>query len=245
MNVRIFQLVCLAALALLLAACGPPPDLRDPLLIDDTSLVDGEPCGAPCWRGIIPGETPWNQALTIIEDDPTLEDPQVQEDTESEAIVAAFRRTGGSDCCQLFSENGSLVNLIFIRIAPGLLLPDLIDTYGEPTYVLGSEFSEEQTIVNLVYPQVPMVVYAFVPGVNGALDESSDILGYLYMTESDMELLVDTSSLYPWTGYGAYQTIISGEYAVTPQPTATATPEGFEASPTPDATEQAEATAAP
>src|SRR5690349_21843075 len=32
----------------------------------DRGLISGEPCGAPCWQNITPGETAYDDALTIL-----------------------------------------------------------------------------------------------------------------------------------------------------------------------------------
>ena len=53
-----FLLPILGVCILLIAACAPPPVLRSDDYLSDTSIVTGETCEAPCWRGITPGETP-------------------------------------------------------------------------------------------------------------------------------------------------------------------------------------------
>lgn len=217
----------LLALVLLFAACSPPPALRDDTLLQDTSLVSTDPaCSAPCWRGITPGETAWRDALTILEDDTTLENVKVQEDDKSQAKVADFQQKGGSACCQMFTEDGEKVNVIFLRIAPKLTMADLVAVHGEPTYLVGSPYSDDQAVMNLIYPEQSMVVYAFIAGTSGAISASSEIIAELYMTPADMELLVKTSSLHTWDGYKSYETYDSATFEVTPEITLTPTPTG-------------------
>lgn len=218
-----------AILALLLAACAPPPELRDENLLRDTSLVTNQPCAAPCWRGITPGETSWRDALTIVEDDVTIESqaPQTAEDSPASAVEFQ-QRDGTASCCQMFSEDGQTVSIIFLRTAPNVTVRDVITTHGEPGYAVGSPFSDDQAIVNLIYPDIPMVLYAFVPGTSGALTASSEIVGVLYMQPSDMELLLVTSNLHVWEGLNTFEAY-SGEegavFDVTPSVTLTPTPE--------------------
>lgn len=215
------------ALVFLFAACSPPPPLRDAKLLQDTSLTTSDPaCSSPCWRGITPGKTPWSEALTKLQDDTTLESVNVQNDDKSKAMVAEFQQKGGSSCCQMFSEDGETVNVLFLRVAPTVTLGQLIQAQGEPTYLVGSPYSDDQAVMNLIYPEKSLVVYAFVPGTTGSLSESSEIVGVLYMTPPDMDLLIKTSSLHAWDGYKAYQAYDTSEFEVTPSITLTPTPNG-------------------
>ena len=215
----------LLALLFVFAACSPPPELRDNSLLQDQSLLTGEPCEAPCWRGIVPGETSWRDALAILEDEPDLDAPQIQDDEASGAIVAEFQQAGGAPCCQMFSETGEKVDILFMRLAPTTTLGELIDRWGEPSYLVGSPFSENQAIMNLIYPEIPLVVYAFVEGeTTGRLSASSELVGVLYLKQSDMDLLLQTSNLNVWAGMDSFQVYASSTYALTPSVTLTPTP---------------------
>ena len=215
------------ALVLLFAACSPPPPLRDDKLLQDTSLITTDTtCSSPCWRGITPGKTPWSDALTKLQDDKTLENVTPQSDDKSKAIVAQFQQKGGTSCCQMFSEDGTNVNVIFLRVAPTVKLGQLIAIQGEPTYLVGSPYSDDQAVINLIYPDKSLVVYAFVAGTTGSLSENSEIVGVLYMTPPDMDLLIKTSSLHAWDGYKAYQAYDTSAFEVTPSVTLTPTPNG-------------------
>jgi hypothetical protein len=214
----------LLALVFFFAACQPPPELRDPNLLQDRSLITNEPCEAPCWRGITPGVTSWSDALTILEDDTTLGDPTPQSDEESGAVVAEFQQINSNvPCCQMFSESGELVDVVFLRVAPLVTLGELIDSKGEPAYLIGSPFSDDQAIMNLIYPDIPMVVYAFVAGTSGTLTEDSEIIGILYLKDSDMQTLFETSQpgLQAWEGYQSYQYYDESELEITPSVTET------------------------
>jgi hypothetical protein len=78
--------------------------------------------------------------------------------------------------------------------------------------------------MSLVYPEVPMVVYVFVAGTEeGELSEASEIIGSLYFTPEDMELLLQTQELHAWDGYKSYAAYSEDEFAVTPSVTLTPT----------------------
>lgn len=221
-----FLLLTTLSLAFLIASCAPPPNLRDDTLLQDTSLVTGDPCAAPCFRGITPGETRWRDALTIIEDDSDLTNLQTQSDENSSALQAAWQQGSNQVCCQMASEDGELVNLIFLRTAPVMTFGEVIEAHDEPQYLIGSEFTEDQAIMSVVYPDVPMVVYVFVDGPeSGTLSASSEIIGVLYLTPAEMELLLQTTNLHAYDGYGSYQNYTEGDFEVTPSITLTPTEE--------------------
>ena len=211
----------------IVTACGPPPELRDDTLLHDTSLVTGNPCAAPCFRGITPGETAWNEAVTILEDDRDFLDVQVQNaEDESQRVQVAWKQgENGNPCCQMMSEDGETVRLTFLRTAPDMTLGEVIEAHGDPVYLAGQEFTPEQAIISLVYPEVPMVVYAYVEGAEtGELRATSEIIGVLYFIQEDMDLLLQTTDLHAWEGYQPYAAYMGSEFEVTISVTLTPTP---------------------
>ncbi len=211
-------------LVFLVAACSPPPPLRDATMLADDSLVTSdEGCSAPCWRGIIPGETAWRDALTIIEDDDSLRNMETRSEENSQAVVAEWQQLDGGACCQMVSLDGETVNLVFLRLAPNLTVGQLIARNGVPAYVLGTPISDDQAIINLVYPELKTIIYTFVAGITGMLSADSEIIGVLYVTPEDMELLLKTSNLNVWEGYETYQYYDEGEFEITPSVTLTPT----------------------
>jgi hypothetical protein len=219
----------IVVLLLLVSACAPPPALRDDSMLRDESLVSNEPCAAPCWNGITPGETSWRDALVVLEDDPNLSDPTTRE-TDDElfpaAVVGEFQRTDGSPCCQIISLDGETVSTVFLRLAPGVTVGEIIGNLGEPEYLALSPYSDDQALANLVYTERSTVIYVFLAGVEtGALSEDSEVIGALYITPKDMEDLLVSSSLHVWDGYESYQFYEEGGFEITPEPTPTATVE--------------------
>lgn len=223
MRLRLFP-PGLIALVLLFAACAPPPELRDETLLRDDSLITGEPCEAPCWRSIIPGETLWRDAELLIKDNSDFEEYQTQTDEASGARGAIWKPAGGTLCCQVIAEDGETVNLILLRIAPDLTLEEVFEVQGEPAYAIGDVVSEDQAVVNLIYPDKPMILFAFVAGEAGSLSASSEIVGAFYMTQERMDLFMQTISLHEWEGYADYAAYSSSEdadFEVTPSITLT------------------------
>jgi hypothetical protein len=199
--------------------------LRNPALLQDTAVLTGEPCAVPCWRGITPGETSWDEAVAILQADATLANVQVQEDANSDAKSASWAQIDGDECCQMFSVDGQTVSVLFLRLAPEITLGDLVEVQGEPAFAVGSPFTDDQAIVNLIYPDQRMVVYGFVPGETGSLSAESEVIGILLMSPQDLDLLLGTSNLFEWRGYADYATYNpdSATFDVTPSMTVTPT----------------------
>ncbi len=221
----------LLALILVVTACVPTPNLRNERLLNDDFLVSPpDNCELPCWRGITPGVTEWPVAITILEDDPNLNDPQVQNLEDGQpAVGALWKMIDGDDCCQMVSEDGQTVSFIVLQLAPTHTLGELIEARGEPVYVIGSPGVEDQALINLLYPESGLIVGVFVAGEqNGALSATSEIVVAYLLTPDRMDLIVNTSNLYAWKGYGSFNMYApeatEADFIVTPSVTLTAPP---------------------
>lgn len=234
-----FLLPGILTLVLVVAACAPPPNLRNEKFLHDNSLFEtNEDCVSPCWNGITPGETAWSAALTIIEDTPNFENPQTQTAQDSPAIGALWKETDGDDCCQMVTTEGDTVDWILLQLAPDHTLKELIDARGEPTYVVGTPGNDEQAIMNLFYPDQGLVVFVFVAGAaTGELSDTSEVVGVYYLAQEGMNTILEQSSLYAWKGYDTFAAyapdVENADFAITPVPTAEvgaeATADGAEA----------------
>jgi hypothetical protein len=205
-------------LSLVVVACAPPPELRDDSFLNDTSLLSGEPCEAPCWRNITPGETSWRDARIIIEDDTTLVDYQEETSPDTDARIANFNTLdGGTQCCRLYSLDGETVTAILTLLAPEMRLGEVLDKFGEPAYLTGDDVTAEQTLVSLVFPDVPLVTYVFGAGVaEGELSTQSEIIGAIYLSAEEMDTLLATTNLYNWEGYAPLGQYLDGEFDLVP-----------------------------
>jgi hypothetical protein len=108
-----------------------------------------------------------------------------------------------------------------IQTTPDATLGQVIDKYGDPTYIIGESLSDDQGVISLFYPEVPMFIYAFVEGEIGAISPASEIVGFGYLTEELMQFVIDTSELHTWDGYQTYSEIMDREFEVTPSITVT------------------------
>jgi hypothetical protein len=227
MKLRLVAIATLTIMAaILIAGCQPQVELLSEQYLQDTSLVTGDPCSAPCWRNIIPGETTWTDALARVQDDATLAEVNEQTAEDSSERAITFQNRDGIPCCLLYSTDGQVVDQILLQVAPAMTTGQVIDVLGEPTYVAGTDsenaqgLSPEQASLALYYPEAQTVVYAFVAGrESGALTADSQIFAVLYVRPDDMEEVIAGSSLYLWDGYKPYAEYITGNYDLTPEPT--------------------------
>jgi hypothetical protein len=186
--------------------------LLDDRLLVDTSLITGEPCSAPCWNGIVPGETTWDDALAILQGDTELGNVDVQEADDGLARRAVWSPLAGDPCCQMVTFNGVTVDYVRLLLAPGVSFGELIEVYGEPDYLIGSESTRDQAVFTVFYAEIPMIVYVFVAGAaEGELSDSSEILGVHYMLAEDMEGIILSNPLYAWDGYKSYRDYMDNE----------------------------------
>lgn len=218
---------CLVLLTLLLTSCQPP-ELRDAQMLPDDSLITDNPCAAPCFRGITPGVTAWSEALPLIQDDPAFAGVEVVSGDDGAVGVqwGALGADGATNptCCQMVSLTGEVVDFISIRLSPNLTVGQLIESKGNPAYVLGNEFSEDQAAMLLVYPDYQMVVYAFVAGPEGELTANSELVSAMYLQQEDMDLILISNNFDEWDGYKRYNEYMDGTFDVTASITATPVP---------------------
>jgi len=208
-----YKLIILFVLLVLVAACAPIPELRNESLLRDTSLVSGEPCEAPCWQSIVPGETLWGQALDVVAANAEYTGQDQTRSRETDEVVLSFGYLDGPQCCRLYTRDGEVVASILLLLSPDMQLGQIIERYGEPQYIQGENLTDDQTFVSLVYRDVPMIVYAFGAGIEtGQLSAESEIIGAVLMAADEMQMLMESTDLYEWSGYGALKTILDGEF---------------------------------
>ena len=188
----------------------PKRSLLNDRLLDDISLLTGEPCEAPCWQNITPGETSYEEALARLE---ALESAIILQ-ADDRAIT--FAGTSGAPCCQIISDDRGMISTILHQLKPRVQFGDVIAKLGEPTYVLGQPFSDAEAMLINIYPEQAMILYVMVAGANGPLLESSPIVATMYIASDQMEELVASTSLDHWKGFLTYSEYVDGEFDVNP-----------------------------
>ena len=183
-------------------------------MLSDTSLISGEPCAAPCWNDIVPGETRYRDAKLIIESDVRY---KISEEPEPEdgSPVRSFTFAEGENpaCCQVVSRDGETVSSFLLQTAPLMTFGSVYDVYGEPDYVGGEQVDDEQGYVALIYTDVPLILYAYVAKPpTGAVSVSSQIIGTMYLGATEVEDLLACANLHTWIGFVDFTSYVEGEF---------------------------------
>lgn len=204
-------LILFAAVAL--AACASEVNLLDETKLQDSSLLSGEPCEAPCWNGITPGETSYRDARLILESAGRFKISEESEpEGENPGRVFSFAEGENQPCCQVISRDGETISSFMLQLAPAMSYGPVFDKYGEPSYVLGQQVSEEQGYALFVYPETPMVIYAYVAGgAEGMVAVDNKIIGVMHLAAAEMQELLTCARLHLWQGFISLGTYAEAE----------------------------------
>ena len=202
MNRRPLSLILLL-LTVALAACASEVNLLDETKLHDTSLLSGDPCEAPCWNGITPGETSYRDAEVTLKSSGRF---KITEESEAEGDnpgrVLAFAEGDNQPCCQVVSRDGETITSFLLQFAPQMTFGPVFDKFGEPRYVAGQVVSEEQAYAVFVYPDTPIVIYSYVAGgEQGNVSVDNKIIGVMYMAPSEMQEMLTCARLNEWKGF--------------------------------------------
>ena len=197
-----------------LAACSADINLLDDTKLSDTSLISGEPCAAPCWNGIVAGETRYRDAKLIIESDDRFkisDEPSPEDGNTARSFT--FAEGENPACCQVVSRDGETVSSFLLQTAPIMNFGAVYDVYGEPDYLAAEQVNDEQGYMALVYSEAPLILYAFVANPpTGAISVTSQIIGTMYLGEADMGELLNCASLYHWDGFREFTSYVEREF---------------------------------
>ncbi len=172
--------------------------VNEPLL---DSLISGEPCDAPCWNGITPGKTTYEEGKEIIEGIRQFVNVNEQHAPQQDAILLSWMSFDGYECCQMYSETGELVDELFIINTSVLALGDVLEAADEPDSALALQTNEGDTIINLFYTDLNLILYVYVSRAIDELSEESDIVGASYVSAERMEALLDELQPSEWNGF--------------------------------------------
>ena len=159
------MLVFLVAVSTAVSACRPhivpPPRVTpDPELMD-VSLLTGEPCGPPCWQGIIPGETTREEAMVILHDLSFTNDYVIRRQGNRISFYSDIENWPGG---AIEIRDDDIVGNISYGIPYRLELRGLIASMGEPSgFTIGEigptggnpDFRE----FGLIWPQSGLVAF--------------------------------------------------------------------------------------
>jgi hypothetical protein len=178
--------------------------ITDNLLLDESLISDDENCQIPCWRGIIAGETTLASAQEILGADVTVTSVEYQESGTRTGVTFA-QVDQERICCQLISDGTGNVDYISLQFTATITLGQILERYGEPTFVEGQLVTSDQALFTLFYPDVPMLIYAFAGLPKDVLSNDSFIIGMALPSPDIMASFVSDEGLPAWTGFISYE----------------------------------------
>ena len=185
--------------------------------------LQGQPCRPPCFEGIAPGYTTANEAITILQKQPDVAIAKIAYgdgnylgwnwDDGYNANSTKYTTQGGTAQFRL-KDVSQIVYLISPAINRLLNLEEIMNTYGEPTYV-GAYFLRGPRDLNYVGYSVRLVYLSqgFVVGsstaVKPVIDKNLnfDSINFFVPTTAGYKEAFpgeEYQTLVPWTGFNSF-----------------------------------------
>ena len=190
----------------------------------DRSLLSGVPCQAPCWQGIVPGETTSSEAMEILRSLPFVRADSLQEAGSKEwgGVTWEGRVSNRPGIPTGISWQIDIVQEIGLGLAYELTIEEVIEVYGTPQAIKaggGGVPEHWYFIVDLYYPDKGLQFKAYTSEYSSLIEPETEIGGVYYYVPGSLEdrLLMlygnlepspqeifdhITSLVRPWNGYG-------------------------------------------
>lgn len=184
-------------------------DINEVVLIPESILrrlveVDLE-CEAPCWNGITPGVTAWEDSVEVIENETRFTGIEFSEDETG----IRWHPVDTEYYSNLITDDGKVVSQITLIDLSPYTVGEVIEVHGDPLYALGSMLDESQAIVNLFYPEKQMVVRVYVIITEEAnLVEGSQIVGAFFFSEESYAGVTESAPYVEWAGFEGFEDYI-------------------------------------
>ena len=203
---------------LVVSGCSPSPQLRNDAYLNDSSLVSGDPCEAPCWQSLIAGESAWGLAQDLIANNADYTVITNSRDRNTGEAWIEFAYQDGPVCCRVYSRTQETLSSVYLLLSPQSTVKEVVERYGEPQFITAQEETPDQSYLALVYRDLSFVVYVFADNLSSSeITEDSQVIGVAYHAQSEMEILLQSQTLFSWNGYGTLGDIL-GQPEVTAAP---------------------------
>jgi len=215
---RCYMLPLFIVVWLVVSGCSPSPQLRNDAYLNDSSLVSGDPCEAPCWQSLIAGESAWGLAQDLIANNADYTAITNSRDRNTGEAWIEFAYQNGPVCCRVYSRTQETLSSVYLLLSPQNTVKEVVERYGEPQFITAQEETPDQSYLALVYRDLSFVLYVFADNLSEAqITEDSQVIGVAYHAQSEMEILLQSQTVFSWNGYGMLGDIL-GEPEVTAAP---------------------------
>lgn len=165
--------------------------------IGDAGLVSGVPCKAPCFFGVVAGQTPVNQVVGIL-----------NENGVQPCVVEDGLRVLCDNVSIEADKESQLVIGIGYTLDEAVSIKEIFTTYGEPDYieVMQTSVPEAPMVsIALLYDDLRVVIYPpEIDGVDYLVGESTVPESIIYLDDMPYDDMKHSYYLQTWAGYGVY-----------------------------------------
>ncbi len=210
-----WSLILLLITPVLLAACGGGdntltyPEGEAAALVD-RSLETNEPCEAPCWYNIVPGETGRDEAYDLILELPFVEEGSVNNGLRSTPFDRVFWTSipmGQIGEAYAGGEERKIEAIRYFLEYP-YAFSNLVDRYGDPDGVFVVSNQQEGTVMIVWWQDAGIA--ARNRGVQ-VIDAETQVQEVIYFnpgvepnTFIQQVRLITSGDYIEWEGYGSY-----------------------------------------
>ncbi len=185
------------------SAYKPEPTSTPTIDIGDGGLLSGKPCGPPCFLGIQPDISSYQEVNDI------LRSPSFRASCE-EYDISSTSGYRGFDCGDAFSiifiNISDLVSRICFHPHNPISIWQIIEKFGEPS--LGGAATQDRVSMSkmiILFSQYRMrVTLNEMKGISYVVQPESIIASVCYEGENSFEELTRNSLIFKWLGYGEY-----------------------------------------
>lgn len=197
--------ICAVILMCLTSCTFIPVTPESTIDIGDGGFLTGEPCGPPCFWGIIPGQTRESEAIEILQERGVFE---TCEAFDKEAEGGARGMKCGSQVFIGFGQGDDVVQGVGFNPSSAITVQDVVAKYREPEGVLvvplGVHVIDAQLV--MVYPDT--LTWVRLPAQDEApyiLESSTPVENIAYdMLFGELSYYEDEPFWKEWQGYGEY-----------------------------------------
>jgi hypothetical protein len=126
------------------------PNIFEPQILVKKLLNDNAGCQLPCWWGIMPGQTTWDEAYQILEKVSNYVTPLAAGDSFYNAfaqVYLPYPHDFENYMEHVYRVDNGIVEYIVVynfNLAPNYYLPKFLEIYGKPSEIWVQSFSQEE-----------------------------------------------------------------------------------------------------
>ena len=224
MKRRYYSKILLILICIVLSACTPPtaptaegtptskitPTAEQTrvtrITIGDGGFLSAEPCGLPCFLGIIPDETSYEEAVQILKDYQYYDNFCQELDIGGSWLISCKDKYDSSFRIEVDNNKAYVIDIGFAPQAE-ITMQEVVERYGEPSYVnVAVQGCEDirTSMVRIYYAdlQLGLQPEEYQAGGSYTIQPVTIIRYVVYYGAHDESIFLEDKR--DWTGYDTY-----------------------------------------